>query len=342
MIKNLLLIALIIALCSVNLKSQSVGINSNGSSPDNSAMLDVVSTDKGVLVPRVALVNSTNPIASPATGLLVYNSGGSIGANGFYYYNGAAWVALCGNTPDGSETKLTAGTNVSITGSGTTASPYSISTLQIMTQAQRNLLTPTEGQTVYNSTTHKPNFFNGTEWMNYDGTLARELAIGDLYQGGIIGYILLPGDPGYDANNVHGIIVASSDISTGIGWYNGGAWTLVGASGSAIGTGNSNTNTIVTAQGDGSYAAKLCYDLVLNSYNDWYLPSEFEMVKLYNSKTIIDSVANANGGSSFGGPYHWCSTEFADYGAIRINMSTGDHNSDVKSSTYKVRPVRSF
>src|SRR5687768_7187005 len=65
---------------------------------DPSAMLDVISTNKGLLVPRVNLVglsNGSSPIASPATGLLVYNlGGGGVPAVGFYYWTGTAWVQL--------------------------------------------------------------------------------------------------------------------------------------------------------------------------------------------------------------------------------------------------------
>jgi hypothetical protein len=42
-----------------------------------------------------------------------------------------------------------------------------------MTEAQRDALTPVEGLIVYNNTTHKLNYYNGTEWMNYDGTSAK-------------------------------------------------------------------------------------------------------------------------------------------------------------------------
>jgi hypothetical protein len=74
--------------------TQGVGINASGTPPDGSAMLDVSSANKGLLIPRVALVNATNPISSPLEGLMVYNNGGSIGPDGFYYFDGTNWVSL--------------------------------------------------------------------------------------------------------------------------------------------------------------------------------------------------------------------------------------------------------
>lgn len=56
--------------------------------PDNSAMLDIVSGNKGLLIPRMGLANRPG---SPATGLLIYQTDNT---PGFYYYNGSAWVAV--------------------------------------------------------------------------------------------------------------------------------------------------------------------------------------------------------------------------------------------------------
>ncbi|GAB4017109.1 hypothetical protein GCM10028773_12220 [Spirosoma koreense] len=63
-----------------------VGIGT--ATPAPSAQLDVVSTNKGLLTPRVA---STTAVTAPVEGLLVYQTGGTAG---FYYYTGAAWVQL--------------------------------------------------------------------------------------------------------------------------------------------------------------------------------------------------------------------------------------------------------
>ncbi|NTW33435.1 MAG: hypothetical protein HGB12_12575 [Bacteroidetes bacterium] len=71
--------------------AQSVGINNDNSAPNSSAMLDVKSTNQGFLTPRLTEAQRTTDIASPATGLLVYQTDGTAG---FYYYNGSSWTML--------------------------------------------------------------------------------------------------------------------------------------------------------------------------------------------------------------------------------------------------------
>lgn len=94
----ILLITLVIVTFS---SAQNVGINATGAAPDASAILDITSTSKGLLVPRVALTatNAAGPITSPATSLLVYNTAtaGSSPNNvvpGYYYWNGTSWVVF--------------------------------------------------------------------------------------------------------------------------------------------------------------------------------------------------------------------------------------------------------
>ena len=79
-----------IFILTLSLFAQNVGINSDGSNPHSSAMLDVKSTTKGFLAPRMRETQRDN-ISSPATGLLIYQTDGT---NGYYYYNGSSWVQI--------------------------------------------------------------------------------------------------------------------------------------------------------------------------------------------------------------------------------------------------------
>lgn len=80
-----------------NTNSQSVGINSDGSPPHNSAMLDVSANNRGILIPSVALTGTTDvsTISSPALSLLVYNTATNTDITpGYYYWDGTKWTHL--------------------------------------------------------------------------------------------------------------------------------------------------------------------------------------------------------------------------------------------------------
>ena len=91
------ILSLVLSLCLFFSYSQ-VGIGTTN--PDASAMLDISSTDSGVLVPRVPLTDvtdNTTPVSGPATGLLVWNTNAGVtGGNGvgFYFFNGAQWMPI--------------------------------------------------------------------------------------------------------------------------------------------------------------------------------------------------------------------------------------------------------
>jgi hypothetical protein len=109
--------------------AQNVGINSTGAAPDNSAMLDIVATNKGLLIPRVSLSSTTDNVTvpTPTTSLLIYNTNASItngNGEGYYYNSGTPtapnWVKLVTSNAKPWETAGNAGTIASTNFLGTT------------------------------------------------------------------------------------------------------------------------------------------------------------------------------------------------------------------------------
>jgi len=86
-LKTLFIAIAILASYSINAQ---VAVTTDGSSADGSAMLEVKSTDKGFLPPRMT-ETQRGDISNPATGLIVYQTDGT---SGLYQYNGTAWAAL--------------------------------------------------------------------------------------------------------------------------------------------------------------------------------------------------------------------------------------------------------
>jgi trimeric autotransporter adhesin len=82
-------ILIIASLFIINGTAQNVGIGT--STPSTSAQLDISSTTKGFLTPRMTKTQK-NAIALPATGLLVYQT--SPDSTGFHYYTGTSWMWL--------------------------------------------------------------------------------------------------------------------------------------------------------------------------------------------------------------------------------------------------------
>jgi hypothetical protein len=88
-----------------NAFTQSVAINTDGSVAHSSALLDIKSSNKGLLAPRMTQAQR-DAIATPATGLLIYQTDGT---SGFYFFNGSSWAALAGA---GNNNWILNGTNI--------------------------------------------------------------------------------------------------------------------------------------------------------------------------------------------------------------------------------------
>lgn len=160
-----------------------------------------------------------------------------------------------------------------------------------------------------------------------DMTFTTNFSTGIDYGGGIICYV--------DASGQHGLIAAASDQSVSIQWYNG-ANIPINNTGQTVGTGKSNTTAIINAQGDGNYAAKICDDLSVNSYSDWYLPSKDELNKMYINLKLL-------GIGNFVAEHYWSSTE----STINVNswyqyFGDGSQRTAGKNYQYRVRAIRSF
>jgi hypothetical protein len=157
--------------------------------------------------------------------------------------------------------------------------------------------------------------------------------VGQEYKGGIIAYV--------DYSGKHGLIAAPTDQSAGIQWYNG-SFFVTDANGTSMGEGKNNTKRIVQMQGNGNYAAKICDNLVLKGYDDWYLPSKDELNKLYQNRVEI-------GGFDYTGSY-WSSSEYSgsayyyssSNSAYFQYFNNGNQSYFYKDNICRVRAIRSF
>jgi len=87
-----IIVLLIFIISEISISAQSVALNSDGSQPDNSAILDIKSSSKGLLVPRLTTLQRTS-IAGPALGLIVFD----MDTYSFWMYRGdvnGGWVEL--------------------------------------------------------------------------------------------------------------------------------------------------------------------------------------------------------------------------------------------------------
>ncbi len=199
--------------------------------------------------------------------------------------------------------------------------PPRMSTSQIF-----SIQNPAEGLVVYNTDNKMLNLFDGENWVDMNGNSA--LKVGNFYGGGYIFYL--------DVSGFHGLICNAEDIIQTQWGCNDPDELISGADGIALGTGEQNTIDIVTQCTTPFYAAKLCDDMFFQGYDDWFLPSQDEMLLIY-------SELHENGIGNFTNTQYWTSTQVSVDQAISIDFETGAVVSELKDNMeITVRAVRAF
>lgn len=183
-------------------KAQNIAINTDGSAADASSILDVKSTTKGMLVPRMTTTQRT-AITTPATGLLVFDTD----TKSFWFYNGSAWTNFS-SAAGGSGWSLTgnSGTDTASNFIGTTDNMpllFKSNNKSIGRLSQKNILLG-ENAGISLMPNYIGNIAIGKGALAYSPTVNSTVAIGD----SALAYTGLNSTYAYDG-----------DWNTGIGTY---------------------------------------------------------------------------------------------------------------------------
>jgi len=195
-----------------------------------------------------------------------------------------------------------------------------------------NIFSTTASNLKPNTTYYVRMFANNSAGTSYSSTISfrtPNINVGDSYMGGVVVYILQPGDPGYVNNETHGLIAATNAIVQRV-W---GCENRSLSTSPNIGTGRNNTTTIVNSCNENT-AARYCNDLVYQNHTDWFLPSYHEMQRIH-------SWATQSGIPRY--PY-WTSSQDSNmsHTAYMVNVQGGYSVNQPKSYQYYVLPVRNF
>jgi len=169
----------------------------------------------------------------------------------------------------------------------------------------------------------------GTAYGNEVSFTTAPLSIGSSYAGGIVFDL--------DSTGQHGLVCAPSNQ----GNFQWGCYgTDIPNTSTAVGTGATNTASIMAGCTQRPIAASVCADLVLNGYSDWYLPSLGELQLMYSRLRI-------QGLGGFGNSAHWSSSQGDPNFAWTMNFNGGYVGSYFKYYgnqifNIQVRAVRSF
>lgn len=158
------------------------------------------------------------------------------------------------------------------------------------------------------------------------------------YEGGLIFYLNANGE---------GMVAATEDQNTDVAWGCLGD-PIDGADAEIIGSGTQNTMEILGGCDSPGIAARLCDNLNLNGYSDWFLPSKDELNLMWVRLADSDGDGYSSGAGhpgnigGFDSGFYWTSTEFSDSRVWFQFFSTGSQNGDYKTNFNAVRAVRTF
>ncbi|WP_170283991.1 hypothetical protein [Flagellimonas olearia] len=175
---------------------------------------------------------------------------------------------------------------------------------------------------------------NGTQTVSANAFVAlNDLnEIGEFKYGGVIFWI----DPA--SNNSSGLVVSLNVQATNVPW--GCLGIATGATGTAIGTGQTNTDIIMASSCASGSAAEIASNLNENGFDDWFLPSADELNELYSNVSIVGNAITSNGGDVISNSY-WSSTEVDINDAIWWNINQG-FNIPKDNDFLSVRAIRAF
>lgn len=151
--------------------------------------------------------------------------------------------------------------------------------------------------------------------------------MGTVHAGGIVFY---------NDGNGNGLVCAESNQSTGSQW--GCYGYSIGGTSTAINTGMTNTNAIIARCSSNGIAARNASDLILNGFDDWFLPSKEELNLMYQNLKIH------NLGGNWGDNY-WSSSEYNENpseNACVQSFNDGSQGNTSKNMSFHVRAVRAF
>jgi len=297
-----------------------------------SAALAINRTDAGLLLPRLTKIQR-NGIVNPEKGLIVYCTD-CVNEGRVSVYDGNTWELLSQTNSTGSYAVISAGPvqNITISGAtfngsisdsgGTTvfakgfclaSQPYPSLADVVIAPTLMDSSGLFKGRADYLERNSK--YYLRAYATNAAGTVygpqqefltSGLLAVGDTFGGGIVGYILQPGDNGYDPDQQHGIIMAHQDYGTSLTW------------------GSCNDIVISNSETPGSYIAGRTSEFIYDAYYNDSIWNSLCHDSLAAYPSYSPSIMHIVRDITWGGYSDWTVGTIGDYMAIFTNITPLD------------------